>query len=79
MVKCRAILSHKNDNRSFDYYDLVLLNSVYEELYNIIELSKYILFYLVNYEEKTFPILLHGFNSGEMPNDEQLLLDLLNN
>ena len=75
--KCRDVLTHKSDNRSFEYYDLVLLNSVYEKMFNIYELSKYIIRFIEKHEDNPFPSMLHGFISEGIPTDEQLLSDYL--
>ena len=79
LIKCKSVLSHKSDNRSFDYYELALFNSAYEKMYNIYKLSKYIIEYIEYHKVNCFPELLHGFVSDGIPTDEQLMSDFLAN
>ena len=79
LIECRSVLLHKSDNRSFDYNELTLFNSAYEKMYNIYELSKYIIEYIEYHKVNSFPELLHGFASDGIPTDEQLMSDFLAN
>ena len=58
----------------FSFYDLALLNSIYERLFNIQNLTSYMIQYINTHDDTlVYPAILNGLVDSERPSEEEIL------